>query len=206
MVEQTFPNAFTGKHFSMNRSPNRVLAPWKSASPGNAFGKVYSAFQKLRLVRIHLERTYCTPLRWSRNRAVFWSMLGAADIMLSSCSTHRHYLMISPGATDIMLSSCSTHRHELMMYHALSSTDPSACHVLTDTSYYCHLVMSCECSTGASSRYHHPVVSMLSPCHKLHMHIIMLNQNPSKTDKCPPNMPMCLSKSHSDSVMIGQSC
>ncbi len=31
------------KHFSTIRSPNRVLTPLKSASPGNAFGKVGSA-------------------------------------------------------------------------------------------------------------------------------------------------------------------
>ena len=38
-----------GKHFSTTRIPNTVLTPLKSASPGNAFLKVCSAFQHLRL-------------------------------------------------------------------------------------------------------------------------------------------------------------
>ena len=41
--------AFFLTQFSTIRSPNLVLKPLKSASPGNAFEKVEQAFQNLRL-------------------------------------------------------------------------------------------------------------------------------------------------------------
>jgi hypothetical protein len=41
--------SFPGKHVSTFGCPNRVITPFKSASPGNAFGNVRSTLQNLRL-------------------------------------------------------------------------------------------------------------------------------------------------------------
>ncbi len=73
-----------GSTYKTIRSPNRVLTPLKSASPGNAFGNVGSAFQILRLGGVKLLQKSISFQKTNTSRHVMWCENDRDIGMLSS--------------------------------------------------------------------------------------------------------------------------